>query len=169
MSDFDLPLSSHMVAPVHVLSPDDRLASAAALLSELGISALPVVDARRRLIGVLERTDLLRVGRLLTRPAEGAPRFWWPDSRVAECMQTVVPVAPPERTLRQCAQRMLERGLHRVYVLADAELIGVLGTREVMRAVQRAELATPLTALAAQPAERIAAEAPLSAACAQLA
>lgn len=169
MSEFDLPLASHMVAPVHVLAPGERLARAAHKLAELGLSALPVTDSRRRLIGVLERTDLLRVGRLRPRPEPGEGRFWWPDLSVAECMQTTVPVAPPERTLQQCARRMLERGLHRVYVLSDAELIGVLSTRELMRAVQQAELATPLTALPARPAQLVAADEPLSAACARLA
>lgn len=169
MNQFDLPLTSHMVAPLHVLSPSERLASAASKLSELGISALPVVDSRRHLTGVLERTDLLRVGRLRARPEPGEGRFWWPDLSVAECMQTTVPVAPPERTLRECAQRMLERGLHRVYVLADDELLGVVSTRELMRAVQRARLASPIAELAAQPAELIAAHEPLALGRARLA
>ncbi len=168
MSEFDLPLTSHMVAPVNVLAPGERLASAAAKLRELGISALPVVDSRRRLIGVLERTDLLRVGRLRARQEAGESRFWWPELSVAECMQTTVPVAPPERSLRECAQRMLERGLHRLYVLGDDELLGVLSTRELMRAVQRAQLAIPVAALAAQPAESISAHAPLAVACGRL-
>jgi len=168
MNNFDLPLASHMVAPVHTLRDTDGLAHAGRALEQLDVSALPVVDASGRLTGVLERADLLRVGRLRWHAAEGDARWSWPDLRVSECMQTAVPVARPEQPLRDCARRMLDRRLQRVYVLASEQLVGVVSTRELMLAVAEAGIDTPIGQLAAGTAETIAADAPVAAASALL-
>jgi len=167
MTEFDLPLSSYMVAPVKTLLHTERLTAAARALEELGVSGLPIVDGSGRLTGVLERSDLLRTARLRHQPAEGEPRWWFPDLSVRECMQTAVPIGAPTQTLRQCAQRMLDRRLNRVYVLAGDELAGVISTRELTRAVARAGLATAIRELAVAIAEPISADAPLSLASAR--
>jgi CBS domain-containing protein len=169
MSDFDQPLSSHMVAPVQTLLLHQSLEHAASLLEKLDVSALPVVDGSGRLTGVLERSDLLRVGRLLSRASEAEPRWSWPDLRVSECMQTSVQVAPPSQPLRLCARRMLDRRLNRVYVLDEDRLAGVLSTRELMLAVAGAGLDTPIGQLATGLAESIDARAPVSVASAYFA
>jgi CBS domain-containing protein len=167
MNEFDLPVSSHMVAPVSSLLQTERLRRAAEMFEERGVSALPVLDGSGRLAGVLERADLLRVGRLRPRPAQGEADWWWPDVSVAECMQTAVAVAPLTQPLRECAQRMLDRELHRVYVLVDNQLAGVVSTRELMLAVARAEIETPIEQLAVGLAEAIDALVPLSVASAR--
>jgi CBS domain-containing protein len=169
MNDFELPVLRHMVAPVSTVLQTERLRRAAELLDEWGVSALPVLDGNGRLTGVLERADLLRVGRLRPRPVEGEDRWWWPDVSVAECMQSSLAVAPLTQPFRECAQRMLDRGLHRVYVLADNQLAGVISTRELMLAVARAELEMPIEQLALGQAETIDALAPLSVASARFA
>jgi len=168
MSEFDLPVSSHMVAPVQTLLHTERLTRAAQMMEQLGVSALPIVDASGRLAGVLERSDLMRAARLQHHPAQGEPRWCWPDLHVRECMQTAVPISPPTQPLRQCAERMLDRGLSHVYVLAGDELAGVISTRELLRAVARAGLDTPLRLLAASVSEPVSAGAPLSLAGARL-
>jgi CBS domain-containing protein len=162
MTEFDLAVASHMVAPVQTLLHTERLARAAEVMDELGVSALPIVDGNGRLTGVLERSDLLRAGRLQHRSPQGEPRWWWPDVSVSECMQTSVPVSAATQPLRLCAQRMLDRRLNRVYVLAGDDLAGVISTRELMRAVARAGLQTPLRELAAGIAETVSTMAPLS-------
>jgi len=168
MNTFDQPLASHMAAPVHTLRDTDRLTHAGHALEQLDVSALPVVDARGRLTGVLERADLLRVGRLRWHAAENEARWSWPDLRVSDCMQTAVPVAQPEQPLRDCARRMLDRHLRHVYVLAGEQLLGVVSTRELMVAVADAGIDTPIGQLAAGSAGTIAAGAPVAAASAQL-
>jgi len=156
------------VTPVRTLLVTERLTGAAHALEQFGVSALPIVDASGRLTGVLERSDLLSSARLQHRPAEGeAPSWWWPDLCVSECMQTSVPICAPTQTLRQCAQRMLDRRLNRVYVLAGDDLVGVISTRELMRAVAREGLDTALRELAVGSAGAISAAAPLSAASAR--
>jgi len=168
MSEFDLPVVSYMVAPVHSIRDTARLAEAARALDDLNVSALPVVDGGVRLTGVLDRLDLIRVGRLRKEPKDGEPRLWLPALTVAECMQTAVPVASRTQSLSDCARRMLDRGIHRIYVVTDRELEGVISTREMLAAVARAKTALPLGAMALDVAACIVATEPVSVASARL-
>jgi CBS domain-containing protein len=161
-TEFDLPVARFMTAPVRTLRDSTALADAARILDELGVSALPVVDHNGHLIGVLERADLLRAGRLRHTAARGEARFWWPEASVEECMQSSVPVMSPDQPLQQCARRMLERGLRRVYVVGDHELEGVVSTREMMAAVARSECETRISELGLGVAATSSANAPLS-------
>jgi CBS domain-containing protein len=168
MSEFDLPVVSYMVAPVRSIRDTARLAEAARSLDEWAVSALPVVDGGVRLTGVLDRLDLVRVGRLRKAPKDGEPRLWLPNLSVAECMQTAVPVASRTQSLSECARRMLDRGIHRIYIVTDRELEGVVSTREMLRAVSREQTALPLGAMALDVAACVDATEPVSVASARL-
>lgn len=56
----ELPTAAVMRAEVFTVGPDEPLARALALLIDNKISALPVVDAQRALLGILTDTDVLR-------------------------------------------------------------------------------------------------------------
>ena len=166
MNEIDLPVDDHMLTAVHAIRDNARLAAASRQLQELGISALPVQDASGRLVGVLEGTDLERASRFSGRDADGSPRWSVPDGFVAEWMRTVVPIVSRGQPLRECARRMVERGVRHLYVVSDRELCGLLGTREVMHAVAEAGIDAPLSDLV-RPARAIAATVPASAAGAE--
>lgn len=168
MNDLDLPVDEHMLTAVRTIRDNARLSAAARLLEELGVSALPVQDSSARLTGVLEGTDLKRASRFNGRGPDGSPRWSAPDGFVAEWMRTVVPIVSRGQPLRECARRMVERGVRHLFVVDDRELCGLLGTREVMGALARARLETPLSDLV-RPAGTVAASAPTSVASAELA
>jgi CBS domain-containing protein len=168
MNDLDLPVDDHMLTAVRTIRDNARLSAAARLLEELGVSALPVQDSSARLTGVLEGTDLKRASRFQGRGPDGSPRWAVPDGFVAEWMRTVVPIVSRGQPLRECARRMVERGVRHLYVVDDRELCGLLGTREVMSALARARLETPLSDLV-RPAGTVAASAPTSVASSELA
>ena len=52
-------VSAAMIEPAVTVGPDDPIERAAHLMREHKIGALPVVDAKRRVIGILTETDLL--------------------------------------------------------------------------------------------------------------
>jgi len=166
MNDFDLPVDDHMLTAVRTIRDNARLSAAARLLDELGVSALPVYDSSSRLTGVLEATDLKRASRFVGRAPDDTPRWSVPDGFVAEWMRTVIPIVSRGQPLRECARRMVERGLRHLFVVDDRELCGLLGTREVMQAVARARLDAPLSELV-RPAGTIGSAAPASAASAE--
>ena len=55
-----------MTSPVISVGPDATIAEAVALMLKSHISGLPVVDADRRLVGMLSEGDLLRRAELGT-------------------------------------------------------------------------------------------------------
>ena len=166
--EFELPVTSWMVSPVYTIAESARLAMAARLFDEFGVSALPVLDASSRLTGVISKGDLIRAGRLRSSGTRGEPLLWLPDKTVVEFMLTSVPVVRPQLPLWACAARMVDQASPRLYVTEDGPLEGVVSTREMVRAVSRSNVTTPIAELGI-PSASIAASAPLSVAHAQMA
>lgn len=48
-----------MTTPVISVAPDDQIATASRLMVDHDISLLPVIDERKRLVGVIDRHDVL--------------------------------------------------------------------------------------------------------------
>jgi hypothetical protein len=72
-----------MTTNVITVGPDTSVQEVARILSERGISGVPVVDADDRLIGILSEGDLLHRVETGTerRPARtGRRRSWWLDT-----------------------------------------------------------------------------------------
>jgi CBS domain-containing protein len=134
-----------MSSPVQTVREDARLGEVQAKLAQHGVSAVPVLDATTRLAGVITRTDLLRVGRV--RPAEGEPEHAvnLPTGRVREYMTPTVEVIGPDTPLNEAARRMVDREHHRLFVATNGRLMGVVSTREMMRAVSLVGVSTPLS------------------------
>jgi arabinose-5-phosphate isomerase len=57
---FDLPVRNVMTVSPRVTEPDALAAAAVYEMEKFGIMALPVVDAERRLLGLVHLHDLLR-------------------------------------------------------------------------------------------------------------
>jgi len=77
-----------MTTEVVSVDPDMSVQALAALLSERGISGVPVVDADNRVVGIVSEGDLLhRVETGTERRKEeraGRRRSWWLDSIVSD-------------------------------------------------------------------------------------
>jgi len=169
MNELDTSVARHMHAPVQTVRDTAQLVVAARVMDELGVSALPVVDSTSRLMGVLERSHLVRAGRFRGADASGTPILSLPEGSVAEHMHSTVPVIAPTRSLRECARRMLERQLYRIFVVVDHELVGVVGMREILRAVASEQLEGQLGDLATGVAPVVSVSAPVSEASARCA
>jgi predicted transcriptional regulator len=144
---FDARVFDWMVSPVNTLQEGTRLTEAARQLDVLDVSALPVLDASSRLSGVFSRSELLQAGRFVSENGERERYLRLPDSRVADFMKTRVSVTRRNLSLAACARRMHKQNLHRLYVAEDGPLEGVVSTREMLCAVARAALETPLSQL----------------------
>lgn len=66
-----------MTANVITVGPDTSVQDLAGLLSERGISGVPVVDAEERLVGIVSEGDLLHRAETGTDPWPGPRRSWW--------------------------------------------------------------------------------------------
>jgi len=148
-----------MQTDVLVLRADDPIKSAAEQLEEFSISGAPVVDAGGRLVGVLTQSDIARsehvteVG-VVARPSrdleavadeaeadDDAEVFSTEDYdeavlgrlRVADWMSPGVIEESPDATLAKVCRRMIDEGIHRVFVVERERLVGVVSTEDVVR------------------------------------
>jgi CBS domain-containing protein len=120
-----------VVARMEMPLPDLRR-----LLEERDISAVPVVDDAGKLRGIVSMTDLLHGPR-----GEGEP-----DAMPVASDVMVPQVLTIDEGERMCdaAARMVEKQIHRLVVLREEALVGILSTRDAARAVLATRNETPL-------------------------
>lgn len=143
-------IPQYMSAPVQTAAPGELLPAVYERLRERGISSLAVVD-NGKLVGVISRSDLLRVGRHRAGEGRGGPLLTLPEQPVAEVMSTAVVTVATEDTLATASRRMVAHAVHRVFVLDGNTLAGVLGTRDVMLAIRDQRMPTPISAFMTAP------------------
>ncbi len=135
--------------------PDMPLADVHELLLARDISAVPVVDEKGELCGILSTTDLLREARLEIAAPGGAVRITPPPRRARDLMKRNVVTVDQDAPLGDAAGEMTKHRIHRVVVTRGGKAIGVLSTRDAMRAVLHQRIETPLERVMTVPVETI--------------
>jgi len=122
-----------MRKPVRTILPDATVEEALVTLADYHISALPVVDAKGRMVGVISSTDLL------VAEAEAAHkdalRELAEDTEVREIMTPRVLTIGPEADVREAAEHMLYADVHRLFVTEDDRPVGVISATDIAGAV----------------------------------
>jgi CBS domain-containing protein len=133
-----------MTSPVVSVQPTTPVRAAAALLTERGFTALPVLDGDGDLVGIVTEADLLRDrirhdarSPLLNRelPARPAP------ATVGDVMTREVFSAGPVTDVADLADDMHRLGVRSVPVRTARSLIGIVSRRDVLRTLTRADVA----------------------------
>jgi CBS domain-containing protein len=123
-----------MSSPVVSVPPDAPLKEVAATLVEHGINAVPVVDARDRLIGIVSEADLLSLETgLARRPAPARPRT------AGEVMRQAVYTLTGDSDAEAAARLMLRHRLKSVPVLAGERVVGMIARRDLLRLIARSD------------------------------
>ena len=161
MGDYASATRCYMSEPVDTISPEATLSEANHRLHELGISCLAVVEDGGSLVGVVSRTDLLRVGRRRGGHTLRGPLLDLDDEPVSEVMTRDVLTVGPEDSVAVAADSMLKRGVHRVFVVHEGQVVGVLSTRDVMAAIMAERDETMVGQHMSAPLFTVAATSPL--------
>jgi CBS domain-containing protein len=125
-----------------VIRPGMGLEEALDLLAEKDLSALPVLDAAGRPVGVLSRTDIVRYFRVSIkkdRPTSAAASEG-PAAmpNVRDLMAPAVLSVSPETPALEVVAQLLGLGnVHRLYVIDAGALVGVVTDRDVLRRLRR--------------------------------
>lgn len=138
----DMRAQDVMSTPVVTVRPETSAKEAAALLSEHGFTALPVVDPDDRLVGIVTEADLIedRV------PVD--PRYRYRDKSVRRPGATVgaVMTSPatglgPSTDLSALGQKLLDSRIRAVPIVDDtvggARLLGIVTRGDIVRAFAR--------------------------------
>ena len=157
MTHFKSPVREYMSAPPVLIGAAASTVDAEALLDRRAITALGVTDTEGRLVGVLSRTDLLRAA-----DAESGATFTVPDAAVERFMTSDPITVSPDSELDAAAKRMLKAHIHRVFVVEDGKPVGVLSTRDVMRAVHEKQVRAPAIEIASTSVAKVRADDPIA-------
>ena len=145
-----------MTTGVICVEPDTSVQALAALLSERGISGVPVVDADNQVVGIVSEGDVLhRVETGTERRPEaraGRRRSWWLDTIASDRELARDYVKSHGRTVRDVMTRdvvsvtdtteladiaiLLEtKRIKRVPVVRDGKLVGIVSRANLVRAL----------------------------------
>ncbi|MEI9987889.1 MAG: CBS domain-containing protein [Aliidongia sp.] len=140
-----------MVRDVVTVHADTDMAEAIRLLSEHDVSALPVVDADGRLIGIISEADLLHRVELGTEKR----RPWWLEAvtgastlahdfakshgkKVGELMTPEVISVGEETPVSEIAALLERKRIKRVPITRDGKLVGIVSRSNLIQALASA-------------------------------
>ncbi len=154
----DRPVREVMTPHVVSVGPETRLHAAWERMVQAGVKALPVVDDRGRVLGVLTGDDLFR-------PLDGAPRLSWAEHlddallnehlraladaslTVAQVMSAPAVVVSQDAPLGEAVALLVDEDIKRLPVVdADGRLVGVLSRVDILRQALPDATAAPAAA-----------------------
>lgn len=161
MSAFDDPIEKHMTATVVTVTVDDDVHTAEGLLRLHEITSLPVVGRNGDLAGVISFRDLLQAGHVLGRMMGARTVLTLPAACVGDIMTDKPLTMICDQTVREAAELMVKHRVHRVYVLRDDQIAGVLSTNDLVRIVAAGADDSPIAKFATSPVITVEADATL--------
>lgn len=145
-----------MKADVFTVSPDTAMPDLQRRFTETRVGALPVVDAQRRLVGIVSRMDVMRrysyeqslaeladsdfdqtlgieddddtVGQIGAAVGQRLQSLRARDIMIGD----VLTIGPDEST-EEAARRMVEKRIHRLPVVEEGRLVGIVSAFDFMR------------------------------------
>jgi CBS-domain-containing membrane protein len=137
-----------MTTPVVTVGPATPFKEIVGLLAEHRVSAVPVVDDDRHVLGIVSEADLL-LKEEFPDPDQNIPLFWTKRRRLErqkaagatarDLMSSLAVVSTtPEATVAEAARRMHAAGVKRLPVLdEDGRLVGIVSRADLLKVFNR--------------------------------
>jgi CBS domain-containing protein len=127
-----------MQTKVVTVRPDASVAEVIATLADAHVSAAPVVNPHGQIVGVVSSSDVLN------EEAEASnrnARTMLLEATLAQDIMTPRPLTiEPQADVRDAAREMLYAEVHRLFVVSEERLVGVISTTDIVRAVATGKL-----------------------------
>jgi CBS domain-containing protein len=138
-----------MTLAVFTVKPTTSVKDVARLFVEQRISAAPVVDDQRKIVGIVSEGDLVHRTEISTERRHP----WWLDlvvrdevidakeyikahaKRVADVMTKKVITAEPDTPLQEIAETLEKYGIKRLPILCDGRLVGIVSRANLVQAI----------------------------------
>ena len=146
-----------MTTDVITISPDASVKELAKLLSDHGVSGVPVVDRDGKLVGIVSEGDLMHRAELgAERRHPRRRRSWWLEMLAAEreeaardyikshgrtvkdLMTRDVVTVTEDTPISEVASRLEEKRIKRVPVVRDGKVVGIISRANLVRALATA-------------------------------
>jgi len=140
-----------MKTDVTSVTPDHTLQEVARLLIVKGVSGVPVVDDSGSLVGVVSEKDVFKAVFPSYHDYYVRPDVWshfnWSDAeerlralRVRDVMTNKVYTAQESDPVLKIGALMMAHHIHRVPVLSNGKLVGIVTRRDIYRTLLRRTL-----------------------------
>ena len=147
-----------MQSQVLSVAPDDPLHTVQRLFFEEGIHGAPVIDDRGRVLGIVTSTDVLRAAAEAHEVAPTEPSAFsddldvgnggWgmapedfktrlQDTTVSDYMTEGIVEVNPDTPVSEIATRLRENQVHRVLVVEDGKLCGIVSTFDLIGLLEK--------------------------------
>lgn len=130
-----LRVAELMQRDVRTISEDAMVSEAIVMLADGHVTALPVLNGQHQLVGLVSTTDILAAeaesegGTALNQVAT--------HTRVGDIMTTTPKTIEPEAAVKLAAQEMLYLDVHRLLVVQNGTLLGIISQSDIVRAVAK--------------------------------
>jgi CBS domain-containing protein len=120
-----------MSAPVISIAPNAPIKQVLQIFLAHPIHHLPVVDADRRVVGMVSSADVLKLQFFMPASAQPVVENQWTVERL---MRSPAIVVGEHESVQRCAELMASNGVHSLPVVdRDGALIGIVTTTDLMR------------------------------------
>ena len=122
-----------MTTSLATLAPDNTCQEALLLLAQKKITGAPVLNSQGDLIGVISCTDLNTLQ--LHHAESGSPKGNPLALLVKDVMTQNVITAPPQTSVQQLAQDMIDHNIHRIIILnpTTQKPVGIVSTYDILK------------------------------------
>src|SRR3954452_10095283 len=131
-----------MTSRVATVRPDNSISDAGRLLLERDVTALPVVDADGRLVGIVSRSDLVK-RRVTSDPRAHLIPISVDDSEpphcVADVMTTDLVTLSPGSDEAEATKLMLDHHVKSLPIVSDGRLVGMVSVTDILRSKLRGD------------------------------
>ena len=128
-----------METDVRTVTIDTPVSEVLVSLADGQVTGLPVVDARKRVIGVVSSTDVI-AAQAETRDA-GERQILLEETPVRDIMTPRPLLIESTAELEEAARHMLYADVHRLFVEENGVLVGVISQTDIVRAVATGKIA----------------------------
>ena len=148
---FDEPVVAYMTRDIEIAHVDTPVEHITRAMQARAISGLPILDAKGSLVGVVTRTDLIKLGLLQAgrRPTNSVMPL--PHRRASDVMTHGAAEVTSTMSLRYAARMMIDNEIHRVFVTEGGKLAGVICAIDLTMAVRDAKLDAPISSVMTSP------------------
>ena len=123
---------------VRTVRSEASVAEAIVSLADGHISGMPVVDGAGKVIGVLSTTDVLTAEAEAEDPV--ARQALLENTAVRDIMTPRPFTIGPGADVREAARQMLYGDVHRLFVAEGDQVVGIISTTDIVRAIATGKL-----------------------------
>lgn len=131
----NIPVSTIMSTQLVILNTTDSLEKAEHLFKKHNIRHIPVVEGRKKIVGMLSLTDLLRISFAdgAYEDEEDIESVVYEMFTLTQVMAKKIKSVAPNTSVKEVAELLAAKEFHAVPVVDNGDLVGIVTTTDLIK------------------------------------